>query len=352
MAKSLDLTLVIDPRFPGGTSTAVATEISVLAPLTNLRVVAIESKMFKGKTVHSAIQNACDLHGIEIEWSPKRIRSSQIVVHNPTFLKFNQTLETRFYCNALIVVCHENFVRPNGNQSFDVEHCLALIEQNALASQFLLAPVSNGNRQSISQFGLDRIPAWELADFTWNNICDFDLADPTRAPIDRRGRHSRAGYEKFPSEDTMDVLFPPNSETRILGADAFIAEGLTRDHWELLPFGTEDVHEFLQTIDFFVYYTNPMCRESFGRVIAEALAAGKVVVTDPQTGATFGDGVVKAEPKDVDQVIKEMIKNPEEYCAQALRGQKILSEFSAQRFGDKITKKLNNLSGKTSYALL
>ena len=40
-------------------------------------------------------------------------------------------------------------------------------------------------------------------------------------------------------------------------------------------------------IDFFVYFTAPTWQESFGRVVAEAIAAGKVVLTNPDIGATF-----------------------------------------------------------------
>ena len=36
-----------------------------------------------------------------------------------------------------------------------------------------------------------------------------------------------------------------------------------------------DVDAFLASIDFFVYFTHPFLQESFGRVIGEAIAAGK-----------------------------------------------------------------------------
>ena len=61
--------------------------------------------------------------------------------------------------------------------------------------------------------------------------------------------------------------------------------------------------DFLSGIDFFVYFTNPNWRESFGRVIAEAIAAGKLVITDPGTAATFGDAVVASDGADVDGII-------------------------------------------------
>ena len=80
---------------------------------------------------------------------------------------------------------------------------------------------------------------------------------------------------------------------RILGADTLLLE--TEDlpsHWQLLPFGAIKVADFLASIDFFVYFTHPLWRESFGRAIAEAIAAGKLVITDPATAEAFGPGVI------------------------------------------------------------
>jgi hypothetical protein len=41
----------------------------------------------------------------------------------------------------------------------------------------------------------------------WINICDFPFAPPTPAPRDRRGRHSRPGFEKFPLPRTWTSAF-------------------------------------------------------------------------------------------------------------------------------------------------
>ncbi len=106
-------------------------------------------------------------------------------------------------------------------------------------------------------------------------------------------------------------------------------------HWELMPFGSEDVDDFLQTIDFFVYYTHPFWQESFGRVIAEALAAGKVVIAAGPTGATFADGVIAATPEEVDGVVAALIAAPNDYRAQVARGQAALSAFGVTAFQDR-----------------
>ncbi|WP_165899190.1 glycosyltransferase [Rhodovulum steppense] len=81
-------------------------------------------------------------------------------------------------------------------------------------------------------------------------------------------------------------------------------------------------------IDFMV----PTGRESFGQAFVEALAAGKVVMTDPETGAVFGRGVIASRPDDVDAAVERLIADPAAHAAQAAHGQAALDGFSAAAF--------------------
>lgn len=329
------MTLVIDPRFSGGTSSAVAREIHTLAPICDLSVVAISSKLFKGQNVHPLIQQACDETHTPLCWDPDVVSSELIALHNPSFLKFDDRLTTRLVCDRLFVVCHENFVRPDGPEGFDVAHCLSLIAQQTLARKKYLAPISGWNRKCVQDWMSNNVCHWSIAPLDWTNICDFEYLPPINNPRDRRGRHSRPGAEKFPPLQDLVISFPQHSETiRILGADSLMA-GEHPTHWQLLPFGAEDVDAFLRTIDFFIYYTHPFWQESFGRVIAEAMAAGKVVITNDATGATFGDGVISAQPNEIDSVISGMIGDPILYQTQVKKGQQSLTKFGVTAFQDR-----------------
>ena len=332
MRENIRLTLVVDPRFSGGTSSAVAREIHALALVCKLRVVAISSKLFKGKSVHPLLEEACAATQTPLEWDPAIISADVVALHNPTFLKFNHVFSPRIVCDRLFVVCHENFVRPDGPESFDVAHCLDLIATQTIARKKYLAPISGWNRQCCITW-LDGCPgSWAIAPVDWTNICDFETRLPTKVPADKRGRHSRPGLEKFATLPDMLAMFPAHCETvRILGADTLM-NSASPDHWDLLPFGAEDVHTFLATIDFFVYFTHPFLQESFGRVIGEALAAGKVVITSLETGATFGDGVISAKPAEVDTIVAAFIANPQAYANQVAKGHTALKSFDAGAF--------------------
>jgi glycosyltransferase involved in cell wall biosynthesis len=81
-----------------------------------------------------------------------------------------------------------------------------------------------------------------------------------------------------------------------------------------------------------VYFTAPTFRESFGRVLAEGIAAGKVVITDPDTAAIFGDAVVAARPEEVDAIVAGFVAAPDRYAAQVRKAQARLEGFSGEAF--------------------
>ena len=325
--KTLNIVLLLDPRFPGGTSAAVAREIRIFSSFSRLRVVAYRSGLFKGEKINPVLEEALLETGTPITWNPSVVSADIVAVHNPIFLRNDRAFPIRIFCNLLTVVAHENFLRPTGTLAFDVGHCLNLISRATTARFKQIAPVSQWNRHTTETWIAQTQEKWQLTPENWTNICDFDLRAPSGSPRDKRGRHSRPGIEKFPALEALKTIFPVHAEkVRILGADHLLTMDTPR-HWELIKFGTEEVDRFLSSIDFMVYYTNPTLRESFGRVIAEALAAGKVVITDPETARTFGSGVISAQPDEVDNIILRLCADPAAYRAQVERGQKTLLDF-------------------------
>ncbi|WP_424930486.1 hypothetical protein [Amaricoccus tamworthensis] len=339
------VTLVVDPRFSGGTSAAVAAEIGTLAPHVDLSVVAVETAMFSGRTVHAGLQRAMEENGIDLVWNPKVVRGDVVVIHNPSCLKFNSDLALRISCRVAVVVTHENFVRPNGSEGFDVGLCLDLIDRALVCGVRVLAPVSDYNRLGVAEW-LDREgAAWDLAEFNWFNICDFEMKAPNPAPADRRGRHSRAGLEKFPPLGVMKAHFPKTAEScTILGGDYFLEDpDSVPAHWTVRKFGAMDVGEFLRELDFFVYFTHSSWRESFGRVIAEAIAAGKLVITDAGTARVFGDAVVSSDGSDVDEIVAAYVADPEGYVRFVEEAQRALERFRPERFVSDVLRGIERL---------
>ncbi len=326
---------VLDPRFPGGTSSAVAEEIAAIRPLVRPEFHAVSSRMFSGQSLSPALAAACEAAGLDPVWDAPLIAADTVILHNPAFLKFDARLGRRIIARELIVVTHENFLRPGGAEGFDVAGCLDRIDRGALALRKTLAPVSAHNRATVTGWAARNglRPGWSIAAEDWFNICDFPLLPPTGVPRDRRGRHSRPGFEKFPPRRVLDLCFPPDAEANvILGAEVLMAGEAPPLHWQLHPFRGLDLARYFEMIDFMVYFTAPTWQESFGRVLAEGIAAGKVVISDPATAAGFGGAVIAARPEEVDGIIAGFLAAPERYGMHVRAAQATLARFSADAF--------------------
>jgi hypothetical protein len=121
----------------------------------------------------------------------------------------------------------------------------------------------------------------------------------------------------------------------VLGADNMMKFGLHRPHWQMIPFQGIEIASYFNMIDFMVYFTAPTFQESFGRVIAEAIAAGKLVVSDHETASAFGDAVIAAHPTEVDAIVATFVNEPQRYAAQVRRAQERLADFTASAFLDR-----------------
>ncbi len=339
-----ELAILVDPRFPGGTAGAVAAEIAALAPHVALEVHALRTRMFNSRGVNPVLEATLEAHGLALIEDAPVIRAETIAFHNPSCLKRDRNLAPRLACARAFVVCHENFLRPGGSEGFDVAHCLGLVETALACGTPVLAPISPWNREGVLAWQAASRPFdapgtdWAVAPLDWFNVIAHPLREPNPDPRDRRGRHSRPGLEKFPALDRLARQFPATAEACvILGADTLMEPGLAAPrHWRLLPFGAMEPARFLDEIDFFVYFTNPLWRESFGRVIAEAIAAGKVVITDPGTASAF-EGAVIADPEEgrgpeLDRVIAGFIADPARYHAFVAAAQASLARFAPEIF--------------------
>lgn len=342
-----EVAILVDPRFPGGTAGAVAAEIAALAPHVDLQVHALRSRMLDGHEINPALAAALAARGLTLIEGARTVRAEVIVLHNPSCLRRDTTLDLRLSCARLFVVTHENFLRPGGAQGFDVAHCLGLIDGARACGVPALAPISPVNRAGVRAWHDAHRGPWQLAEGDWCNIVDPTLVAPTPAPRDRRGRHSRPGFEKFPAPARLLRQFPAHAEAcEILGADGLmLGDEPPPRHWALHPFGSIEPARFLAGIDFFVYFTNPLWQESFGRVIAEAIAAGKVVITDPATASIFGEAVV-ADPENgqgdaLDRVIAGFIADPERYQRFVRAGQARLAVFRPEAFARRFLARLD-----------
>jgi hypothetical protein len=91
-----------------------------------------------------------------------------------------------------------------------------------------------------------------------------------------------------------------------------------------------DHSEFLEELDFWVYFHGPDLYESFDMAAVEAMAAGLVVILPAAMEANFGDGALYGDPADVAPMIDRLWADPEAYAAQSARAVRTARE----RFGE------------------
>ena len=91
-------------------------------------------------------------------------------------------------------------------------------------------------------------------------------------------------------------------------------------HWTVIPFNGMPVPDYLQSLDFFVYYHSDDLVEAFGMSILEAINQGAVAVLPPHFEPIFKDAAVYAKPKDVIPTVLELLTEAENYAAQQQRG--------------------------------
>ena len=337
---------LVDPGFPGGTSAAVAAELASAAGVGEVEVHCVPTGLYGDGTPAPDIADALADLGLKARTGAATIAADLVIVHNPTFLRAPALRLPRIVARRLVAVTHENFYQPEDRPAFDAALALDRLDAAAVALDKVLAPVSPWNRRTVETWlGRDgRTRPWRIDDADWPNVFAGARAVPTDRPRDRRGRLSRPGLEKFPAPGVLDLCFPPEAERNlILGADALIAAGAgrTRPHWDLVPFRGLTREAFFDAIDVFVYFTAPTFRESYGRVLAEATAAGKLVVTDPETARPFGPGVIGTTPERASAEIAAVLAEPGTFARRVAAAQAAIAALTPAGFEARIRRALD-----------
>lgn len=139
--------------------------------------------------------------------------------------------------------------------------------------------------------------------------------------VARVGRHSRDHVSKWP-ELAADLrgAYPEREDVaiRVLGGADFPRRILGRlpRNWSATPFDSVDVGEFLQHLDFYVYFVNSTLLEAFGRAPVEAMAAGLPTILPPRFQPVFGDGALYAAPGEVAGIIGDLRADHNRYLKQ------------------------------------
>ena len=324
MTDTCDISIVVDPRFSGGTAAAVVQDVMTFHALgASVGIVPITTRFLNLPTdvPNKALLDLADLPNTKFV-EAKSVSSEVAFFHQPQAFYF--PISERFDIRATrsVLVTHHPPFRGDASLEYDPLVTTRRIRQR-FGAQVMWAPVSGLIRQQLRSFA----PALRLTRSDWVNAFDPSEWTSQRPAFSDAvpvvGRHGRADMLKWPdrAEDIAAPYAADGWHTRIMGcpADDIIAKGVDTSRWELLGFNEEPVADFLDRLDVFCYFHSDRWVEAFGRTVAEALLMERPCILDPRLKATFGDLASYCRPTDTPALLEKLRQNPEQSRLDARR---------------------------------
>lgn len=330
----VDVLLVGDFRFPGGTSTSVVSDVRALHGAGyRVGLLAYASKLFDGRrSFHPGIRALVEGGFADLVPPGQPVEAELCCLHHPAVFEHLPALPLEISCPRFVMVVHHPPIDADGNEQYDLLRIMRVTE--AQFGPVVWAPVGPKVRNAFNRVNL--APALTQSD--WVNTIDADEFRKSRPRLRGQlpvlGRHSRPGIEKWPDSETeFKNAYPDANQLRVrlMGwgnqLDEIVEE--RPQNWDVLPFDAMPVEDFLAGLDYFSYFHSEVWVEAFGRSILEAMAAGLVCFLPEHFEPLFRDAAVYCEPIEVLDKVLNFENDPKAYIEQSKRA----VEFVKSQFG-------------------
>ncbi|PVB59420.1 glycosyltransferase [Labrenzia sp. 011] len=303
----LDVLYLADLRFPGGTATSLRYDLRACR-LAGLRagIVPLSSPLFPRSLVpNSALLAEIQATGTVIVPQNERPRARVALLYHPSLLDRTVHVHAGFDADVFYVVVHQP-TRDRRGRSYYRTGTWAGLAADWFAQDLRLLPVSDVVRRDLARQDLSHA----LHPCNWTN-----LIDPADFPQKRTGevkgpvtigRHSRPSRDKFPSPQVTLACYPrgPDFNHLMMGVPQdFLDEFETLpSNWQIYPFSSWPVSEFLRSLDIYSYFHSDTWIEAFGYNVLEALATGLPCVVPHYMNETFSDACFYADPEEAPQL--------------------------------------------------
>lgn len=337
-----DVVFATDFRFPGGTTHLTVNEIE-RASSQGLRVGLLQMGSSVNGTrqpIHVRALDAAKAENVEVLSPKDRFVTDLLIVRHPTVLQYSDNLDVNFTARRTAVIVNHPPVLTGGTGFvYDLHDCRANAE-SLFGEEVTFYAESGVTRDLVHAVQRD----FALCDELWPGFVSMRTAtakqvDPSRKPV--MGRHSRDSLVKWPDQasDIRRIYMPKGHgvETRILGGIGSLpaaSQESLRMGADVLEFNEVPVPDFLDTLDFWVYFHSSSLTESFGMSTVEAMLSGAVVILPKYMEKNFGDGALYCDGAEVQDLIKRLWADPEAYRAQSEAGIRKATELYSDRAFD------------------
>jgi hypothetical protein len=329
-----DIIHAADPSFPGGTSSALRAELRAAA-LFGLNVGVVPFASRNGNFIRPFERRTANrIDAPSVTWlTGDHVATCDILYANhPQVFEHMPASAVGVRPQRVVCVVHH----PPFDGAWNPQYDLAAVERNLerlFGAPVTFAPVGPKVRVQFENL-VGRKPKLLPRDL-FNMIDIAEWSSRTRPPPQGSailGRHSRPARLKWPdSREELLAVYPDKRHLTVkaLGGVPSEIQPWLGSNWQLPPFSEDGTAEFLNSLDFYVYFHSRQWVEAFGIGIAEAMASGAVTILDPSYEALYEDGAVYTDANCVETVIDRLLSSPDAYLKQSAAARKLVeAKFS------------------------
>ncbi len=329
------MVIVTDLRFPGGTSSSLAEELTAATTAGyQVGLLHIASpRIGPSASVGHRIRGLVDDGPAHLILPGERVDTRLVIVKHP--IVFAEPMGGRLGIDADQVVVTVGQVPADKQGTYYAPQTVDDNIFEALGRRAVWIPVSPAVRSALGGDSADI----EVSGSTWVEIINVSKEPTVRSePADDTGlvigRHSRPDRLKWPDDaEELRAAYPVDGSVRVrvLGGADPVADvlGAVPDTWEVSAFGSVEPVEFLTGLDAFVYFHHRDLTEAFGRTILEALAVGVPAVVPAHFEPIFGEACLYATPHTAIETVRALCDDPERRRSHIEQARHLVAE----RFG-------------------
>ncbi|WP_122465129.1 glycosyltransferase [Brevundimonas lutea] len=325
----LDVVLASDFRLSGGTTASNVQEIVAQARAgLSTGLIQLDSPILRARTpISDKILDLIDYEGVHLLTSEQAVEAGTLIVRwPPAAANFNSAV-ARVTAGSTSVIVNQTPWRGliGGELIYEPAEVDAVV-QRMFGARPVWRPIGPAVRGAMLPYAAQV----DLASEDWINVVDLSgWAGQARRPSGNQppviGRHGRDFPGKWPMDPAqLLAAYPDDGSLRvsILGG-AEVAEaviGRRPAGWQVHPFDSIGVADYLAGLDVFVYFPDPTLEEAFGRAILEAMAAGVPTILPERFQPVFGDASLYGRAEDVRGMVESLTADADRYEARSRAG--------------------------------